>query len=111
VLDEILALEYHLHLPGEDIQGSEKIKGLMYSVRTAFPNLSITIDDEIVSQDKVVFRWTISWTYLSDFFGMPPSSKRIGYTAIDIIRNANGRIFELWNQMDRVGFELQLTQS
>lgn len=111
VLDEIMAPEHIHHLPDEDIQGSENIKRLINNLRAAFPDMKITIEDEIVSQDMVVFRWTTRFTHLGDFFGMPPTGNYIMYTGIDIIRIANNRIVELWNQMDQVSFTNQLTKS
>jgi predicted ester cyclase len=38
----------------------------------------------------------------------PSTGNSVEYTGIDIIRIANGRIVELWNQMDVVGFNRQM---
>ena len=108
IIDTLLAPGHVHHLPNGDIHGAENIKGLIVDVRTAFPDYVITIDDEIVAQDKVVFRWTARCTHLGDFYGLSPSGNSIEYTGIDIIRCANGRIVELWSQMDFVGFDSQL---
>jgi predicted ester cyclase len=110
VLDEIMAPEHIHHLPDEDIHGSEKIKRLINNLRTAFPDMNIKIEDEIVEKDKVVFRWTARLTHRGDFFGIPPTGNHIMYSGIDIIRITNNRIVELWSQMDQVGFNHQLTK-
>jgi steroid delta-isomerase-like uncharacterized protein len=110
LIDDFLAPDHVHHLPAGDIHGAEEIKGLIVDVRAAFPDYVITIDDEIVAQDKVVFRWTAHGTHLGDFYGMSPTGNFIKYTGIDIIRCANGRIVELWNQTDFIGFERQLNK-
>ncbi len=108
LIDDLLAPDHIHHFPDGDIHGAENIKVLIVNARTAFPDLVITIDDEIVEHDKVVLRWTARCTHLGDFYGTPPTGNLIEYTGIDIIRFANGRIVELWNQMDNVGFNRQL---
>jgi predicted ester cyclase len=100
-LTEIMAPEHVHHFPDSDLRGPENIKAMIHDIRTRFPDFHITIDDEIVGQDKVVLRWTIRGTH-------QPTGNSVQYTGIDIIRIANGRIVELWNQMDVVGYKQQL---
>jgi predicted ester cyclase len=109
ILPEIMAPEHvHHFADGDSLQGPENVKQLILANRIAFPDLHITIEDEIVGQDKVVLRWTIRGTHQGNFFAMAPTGNSIEFTGIDIIRIANGRIVELWNQMDAVGFDRQL---
>ena len=108
VLDEIMAPGHVHHLPGEDLNGPEEIKTIIRDLRIAFPDMRITIEDEIISQDKVVFRWTTRCTHMGDFYGMPPTGNTIEYGGIDIIRFEKGRIVELWSQMDKLSLRRQL---
>jgi steroid delta-isomerase-like uncharacterized protein len=111
LIDDFLATEHVHHFPEGDVKGPENIKNLILEMRTAFPDFHLTIDDEIAAQDKVVFRWTCSCTHLGDFYGIAPTGNTIEYTGIVIIRFANGRIVELWNQVDQAGFDRQLKKS
>ena len=101
VVDELLAPEHVHHFPDGDVHGPENIKAMIRNIRERFPDFQITIDDEIVGQDKVALRWTIRGTHQA-------SGNSVEYTGIDIIRMANGHIVELWNQMDVVGYKRQL---
>lgn len=101
VVDELLAPEHVHHFPDGDVHGPENIKAMIRDIRERFPDFQITIDDEIVGQDKVVLRWTIRGTHKA-------TGNSVEYTGIDIIRIANGHIVELWNQMDVVGYKRQL---
>ena len=100
-LTEIMAPEHVHHFASGDMHGPESVKSLILELRRDFPDFHITIDDEIVGQDKVVLRWTIRGTH-------QPTGNSVEYTGIDIIRIANSRIVELWNQMDLVGYKRQL---
>lgn len=109
VVDELLAPEHVHHFADGDMRGPESIKSMIRDLRRAFPDFQITIDDEIVSRDKVVLRWTIRGTHKGDFYGMAPTGNTVEYTGIDIIRfGNNGRIVELWNQGDYVGLDRKL---
>lgn len=111
VLDEIMAPDHVHHLPDEDIRGIENIKAGIRNLRLAFPDKTLTIDDEIAVRDKVVLRWTVHMTHLGDFYGMPPTGNRIAYSGIDIIRFDHSRIVELWSQWNQGAFKRQLTKS
>ena len=111
VLDEIMAPNHVHHLPDEDIHGIDAIKAGIRTMRIAFPDKTLTIDDEIAAQDKVVFRWTSRFTHLGDFFGMPPTGNHIEYSGIDIIRIKDDRIVELWSQWNQFSFKRQLNPS
>src|SRR5579859_171113 len=64
--------------------------------RSAFPDLRMTVDDMIASEDKVVSRYHFEGTHLGDALGFPPTGKPATYTAILIQRFANGKIVEQW---------------
>src|SRR5438105_330301 len=63
VVDELLAPEHVHHFPDGDVHGPENIKAMIRNIRERFPDFQITIDDEIVGQDKVALRWTIRGTH------------------------------------------------
>ena len=110
VLEEIMSAEHVHHFSGVDLHGRQAVRGLILAMRTAFPDLHISIEDEIVGGDKVVLRWRTRATHLGDFNSMAPTRNELDYTGIDIIRFEGGRIVELWNQMDELAFNRQLNR-
>ena len=54
LLDEIMAPDNVHHLPDSELNGFDEVKDGIRNLLMAFPDMSITIDDEIVAQDKVV---------------------------------------------------------
>ena len=78
------------------------------------PDYWTTIEDLIAEGDKVVVRVTMTGTHTDNFWGVPPTGRRINLTAIYIVRIADGKIVEHWGEEDgmkvfkQLGFKLKL---
>lgn len=78
------------------------------------PDYWTTIEDLIAEGDKVVVRVTMTGTHTGNFWGVPPTGRRINLTAIYIVRIADGKIVEHWGEEDgmkvfkQLGFKLKL---
>jgi steroid delta-isomerase-like uncharacterized protein len=75
---------------------------------TAFPDLHLTVEDIIAEEDKIVVRMTFRGTHQGAFVGIPPTGKQITVTEIAILRIANGKAIEQWNNVDELGLMQQL---
>jgi steroid delta-isomerase-like uncharacterized protein len=74
----------------------------------AFPDLQVTIHDQIAEGNTVVTRKTYQGTQLGAFMGLPPSGKRMSVEVIDILRIVDGKITEHWVVGDELGMLQQL---
>ena len=108
--DEFLAPDFveHEELPPGIPPGREGVKQLTTTLRSAFPDLSATIDDVVAEGDKVVIRQTWSGTHKGEFMGVPPTGRRVSIGVIDIIRVDGGKFVEHWGQMDSMSMMQQL---
>jgi steroid delta-isomerase-like uncharacterized protein len=107
VLDELASSNYVLHTPG-GARGLEDLKRSMPTARSAFPDVRITIEDEVAEGDKVVVRYTIRGTHKGEFMGIAPTGKLVTWTGTSIYRIENGRIAEDWFNHDNLGMMQQL---
>ncbi len=89
-------------------RGLEGVKALIMMIRTAFPDMRVTIEDMTTQEDKVWARVTFHGTNTGPLMGMPPTGKRVNYEAIDICRFAEGKIVEHWGVVDLLGMMQQL---
>jgi steroid delta-isomerase-like uncharacterized protein len=105
VIDEIYAPTFVNHFTGET---PETVKQKIALVRSAFPDVQIVIDDQVVEGDKVVSRWTARGTHQGEFMGAPATDKRMEQTGITFLRVAEGRIVEGWSRVDDLGLLQQL---
>jgi steroid delta-isomerase-like uncharacterized protein len=75
---------------------------------SAFPDLHITIDDQIAEGEMVMTRWTAHGTHTGDLMGLPPTGKPVIVTGIRVDRVFGGRIAETWAEFDQLGMLQQL---
>jgi predicted ester cyclase len=109
LIDEIFATDFVEHYAQPGVPPTrEGFKQFAKAFKTAFPDLTYSIDDAIESGDRIVHRLTASGTMKGDFLGMPATGKRATWTEIHIGRVANGRLAEHWGLVDQLGMLVQL---
>jgi len=75
---------------------------------TAFPDIQVTIHDQVAEGDKVVTRKTFHGTHRGEFMGIPPTDKSIALNVIDIFRIEGGKITDHWAIADMLSMMQQL---
>ena len=112
VVDELLAPDYVLHdpgVPGGELRGTESFKQQWVSMfRSAFPDLQLSVEDQVAEGDKVVTRYTGRGTHQGELMGIPPTNNEAVVSGIIISRVSDGRIEEEWNNFDALGMMQQL---
>ena len=108
VMSEVVTDDYLTHLPGEDFRGPKAAQEMIVMWRAAFPDLEITVDDQIAEGDKVATRWTAGGTHQGEFQGLKPTGKRITVSAIVYGRCEDGKVAEEWVMFDQMGLMQQL---
>ncbi|MDQ3910548.1 MAG: ester cyclase [Actinomycetota bacterium] len=111
VADEIFAPDYILHDPAspEDVRGPEGFKGFVSVFHNAFPDLHVTIEDQIAEGDnKMVTRYWASGTHRGELMGLPPSDKQGAFVGVGVTRTSEGRFVESWEHYDALGLIQQL---
>jgi steroid delta-isomerase-like uncharacterized protein len=108
-LEEFIAADFVSHsTPPGLAPGIEGVKQMVSIFQNAFPDMDGAIEDVVAEGDKVVVRFSTTGTHQGEFFGIPPTGKRIRSTGINIFRIANGKIVEHWNNADDLGLMQQL---
>jgi steroid delta-isomerase-like uncharacterized protein len=86
----------------------EQFKALANMSMIAFPDLVVTVHDQIAERDRVVSRWTAEGTHLGDFMGHPGTGKKVIVKAIHIHQIVDGRIATIWEEIDMFGLTKQM---
>jgi predicted ester cyclase len=77
--------------------------------RKAFPDLKLTIEEQIAEGNKVVTRMSGSGTHRGELFGTAPTGKRAsGVRCVFVTRIANGKVVEDTVVYDTLGMLRQL---
>ena len=97
-----------LPAPLRDLRGPEGLKRIVTMYRQAFPDLRMTVDDVIASEDKVVLRWHSEGTHRGELAGLAPTGVHGSVTGISIDQWKDGKIVEVWAEWDNLGLARQL---
>jgi steroid delta-isomerase-like uncharacterized protein len=109
-LDDLVAEDVVHHDP-YDPNAADGLEGLKKSIalnRAAFPDMRISVEDQVAEGDRVTTRWTATMTHTGELGGTPPSGKRVEINGITIERFADGKVVESWRSMDTLGLLRQI---
>jgi predicted ester cyclase len=102
IFDELFAPDLVDHgVPAGLPKTLESRKQMATLYWSAFPDLRLTIEDQIAEGEKVVTRWTARGTNMGELMGTPPTGQRVVVTGISIHRFVEGKIVESWAEIDR----------
>jgi steroid delta-isomerase-like uncharacterized protein len=107
-IDDLVAADYIYHGPGMEVRGPDGIRSVFAMLRTAFPDWHETLEDFIAEADRAVFRVTGYGTHQGEFFGIPPTGKRVAMGGLDLVRVEGGKLAEHWANFDQLGLLRQL---
>jgi predicted ester cyclase len=103
-IDELMAADSLLHglvgPDGKEIRGPEAFKPFFRHYCQAFPDLRIAVDDALVDGDRIAVRCTVTGTHTGPGLMSAPSNKPTSFTGMCIMRIADGKIVEGWNNFD-----------
>jgi steroid delta-isomerase-like uncharacterized protein len=110
ILSELVADDATDHHPlaPDQAPGIEGFRQALTALRTAFPDMQITIEDMIAEEDRVAIRVTTHGTHRGLLMGIPATGKEVTTTSFVIFRIAEGKIAERWAMGDRLGMLQQL---
>jgi predicted ester cyclase len=113
LLDEFIAPDFvdERNTPFE-LRGLENFKKFETNFIKGFPDYHDAIEDIIAEGDKVCVFLNVTATHTGEwnFLGitLPPTGKKITYTAVNIWRIVNGKVVERKSVRDLSGFLTQL---
>jgi steroid delta-isomerase-like uncharacterized protein len=100
VLADLLSPDFKSYLPTGSSVDAEQYGKILGISLAAFPDLHVTILDQIAEGDKVVTRWQAAGTQTGPFAGLPATGRVVTVTAMHIHRLENGRFVEHWEEFD-----------
>ena len=108
VLDEVMAPGFVEHQAGISPATVDGVKRSISSLRAAFPDMKLRIEEIVVSGDEAWARSTGRGTHRGPFMGLPATGKPFTVTVMDVCRFENGKIVEHWGVADRLAALVQI---
>jgi steroid delta-isomerase-like uncharacterized protein len=94
--------------PGGPAKGIDHLKGFLGSMRSAFPDYSVELEDIVCEDEKVAVRLSERGTHKGKLWGIPPTGKKVSVTVYAIYKFANEKISEVWALSNQTGLMRQL---
>jgi steroid delta-isomerase-like uncharacterized protein len=109
VFDEVVAPDVVDHDPApEQGPGPQGFKDMFRTMRTAFPDLQVTPEHMIATEDDVALAYTVTGTHQGEFLGVAPTGRKITARGVQIGRFEDGRLVERWGSSDQLAILQQL---
>ena len=110
VCDELVAdgiVEHQDYGPAHP-PGAAGVKAVVASLRRAFSDFKLEIEDIVVVGDTVWTRNVATGTHDGPYMGHPPTGRGFKVDVFDVLRISDGRLVEHWGVPDRLGVLRQL---
>ena len=94
-IKEFIAEDYTEVFEGERYQiGIQGAIDHVLGVRQVYPDLKLTIENQISEGEWVVTTYSVTGTFKNEWFGMKHTGKSITYTGVNVDRIKDGKIVE-----------------
>ena len=103
-LEEFVAADYvEVHANVRHPLGLEGAREHVLGVRRTYPDLRLTVEQQVAEGEWVATRVTARGTHAGVWLGMRPTGKRLEMTAVNLDRVVDGRIVEHGGAADLLG--------
>jgi len=95
-------------VPETPLKGPGGFKPFHSTLRGAFPDIEVVVEDMIAEGDKVAARCSVRGKHSGDHLGIAASNAPVDFTGIAIVRIEDGKIVEAWNNFDFMRMNRQI---
>ena len=88
------------HGVAEEVRGLEEFKQWVAEDLSAFPDMKVTILDDIGEENKIAIRWVLKATHEKDFANFSATHKKFETQGADIFHFEGDKIKEAWTVCD-----------
>ncbi|HEX4505669.1 MAG TPA: ester cyclase [Alphaproteobacteria bacterium] len=93
---------HSVSLDTQPVHGPAGFQPLYDTLVTAFPDIRFTVLNVIESGDYAAGHWTATMTHTGEGMGAQPTGQKIDIAGMAILRCADGKAVEVWDQWDRL---------
>jgi steroid delta-isomerase-like uncharacterized protein len=93
---------------GAELRGPADFRVFHRRFREAFPDIEVVVEDTVSEGDKVAARCTVRGRHRGDSLGIKATDSPVEFDGICIVRIADGKIVEAWNNFDFMSMFQQL---
>lgn len=109
-LDALVTADFKRHAAPStqsSVESMDALKKVMAGAHATFPDFKVTIDEVIVTEGRIVMRWTYSGTH-SGADNEALAGKKVTNSGISVVHVADGKMVEEWAAWDNLNTMTQL---
>jgi steroid delta-isomerase-like uncharacterized protein len=91
-----------------ELRGPQEFERFVRKIRGSFSDFQITVEDVFGAGDRVALRWSAVMMHTGDALGLPASGRTVRSRGITLVRFADGKIVESWDNWDQLGMMQQI---
>ena len=107
-VDDLLAPDCVIHDGATSIRGPEAFKTFYDRMRGAFSEFHFSWSAALSEGDLTCLRWSVTMRHTGDALEIPATGKQVHTTGMSLVRFANGRFAEAWQNWDMLGIIEQI---
>lgn len=108
VINKLVHPHYRYTSPSDEINGPAELADFVSALREAFPDLVVTIVDQVSEEENSCTRINIKGTQAGRFLDIPPTGKSVNVDGVVFTRFKDGLIEEEWELLDQYTFLSQM---
>jgi predicted ester cyclase len=108
-LDQLLDREFRSYTASGASIDADGYRAAVAATLAAFPDLVVTVDEQVAEGGLVATRWTAEGTHGGPIFGIEATGRRVRVSAMHMHRVEDRRFVEHWEVIDLYGLLGQLT--
>lgn len=105
---EMLSADALIHDGSVETRGLDGFYAFFDRMRNSFSEIHVTIEDSIAEADRICVRWFITAKHTGSGIGIAATGKSVRVTGISILRVANEKLVEGWQNWDMLGMLQQV---
>jgi len=109
LFNETVSAENVDHDPARgQVQGPEGYRMFFSGLRSAFPDLSVSLETLVADDESIAIAYTMTGTQHGSFMGIAPTGKKVKIRGMQISKFKDGKMVERWGSSDELGLLQQL---
>jgi predicted ester cyclase len=99
IVDELCSPDLKVHFNDQELN-IVQVKQASEGFQSAFPDLKHTIEEIAADGERVALRARDRATHLGEYRGIAPTGRVVEFQTMAVYRIRDGKIEEIWQQMD-----------
>jgi predicted ester cyclase len=105
---EMLAPDFVMHDGETNVPGVAGFEAYFDQIRSTFSNMRLKVEELVGEGDTICARWSVDAEHTGSGMGVDPTGKTAHTTGLSLVRVANGKFVEAWQNWDQLHVMMEI---